>query len=154
VASSLHLSLSLAGVAGRTSAASASGFGRRWAAIPTVIIDHDGVEAAELGDGLLDALAHPRAVAGVGLNSQAAAVELLHLCDRFVQLVTGRHRVGHLRELGTDVGCDNVGPLLREPDGVAASLAAGGARDQRDFALDTSRHVPCRCDVVWVSSAG
>ena len=49
-------------------------------------------------------------------------------------------RVGQVVDRPADVDRDDVGALLRQAHRVAAALAAGGAADERDLALDPAGH--------------
>jgi hypothetical protein len=71
----------------------------------------------------------------VGLPGDDPAVEGLDLLDRLGQVGRGRHRVWHAGDLRAQVHGDDVGPLLRQPDRVAAALVARRAGDEGDLAF-------------------
>jgi hypothetical protein len=45
------------------------------------------------------------------------------------------------RDLVRQVDSDDVGALLRQADGVAPALPAGGTSDESDFSLDATCHI-------------
>jgi len=66
----------------------------------------------------------------------AASLVLMGL----VQIFAVRHRIGDAVDLFAQIERDDVGALLREPNRVAAALAARRARDEGDLALELSCH--------------
>ena len=57
------------------------------------------------------------------------------------EVLLGGHRVRRCRDRPAGVHRDDVGALLREADGVAATLAAGRAGDERKLAVEEP-HAP------------
>ena len=81
-------------------------------------------------------------VADVGLPGEDAPVQRLDRPHRLGELLRGAHLVAHRLQLGADVDRDDVGALLRQPDRVAPTLAAGGSGDEGDLALELSHVTP------------
>ena len=52
----------------------------------------------------------------------------------------GGQRVGIRLDLATNVHCDDVGPFLRQTDGMAATLPPAGTGDERDLAFQATSH--------------
>jgi hypothetical protein len=101
----------------------------------------DDVEPAELGDAVVQGRLQGRGVPHVRLVRDDPPVKRLYLPDRLRQVFLAGRRVGrHRRDRPRDVDRDDVGALLREPDGVTAALAARRPGDESDLALHPSRH--------------
>ena len=96
--------------------------------------DHD-VEPAELGDPVVERRLQRVVVADVDLGGDDAPVERLDLLDRLLQVLPCRHRERDRVDLRRDVDGDDVGALLRQPDGVAAALTPGGPGDEGDLSF-------------------
>jgi hypothetical protein len=78
-------------------------------------------------------------VAHVGLLGDDAPVQRLDLQRSLGQVRRRRHRVGHRVDLRTDVDGDDVRSVARQPDRVAAALAARRAGDEGDLAFELAR---------------
>jgi hypothetical protein len=103
----------------------------------------DDVQPPELGHTVVQRRLHRSVVAHVGLDGHDPAVQRLDLLDRFRQVGRGRHRVRHAGDLIAEVDGDDVRSLLRQPDRVAAALAARRAGDEGDLAFQLAhRRVP------------
>jgi hypothetical protein len=100
---------------------------------------HD-VQPAELADAVIDGGFDGSIVAYVGLGRDDPAVQRLDSLDGLREIVRCRHRLGHRVNLAAQVDGDDVRAFLREPDRVAAALAACRAGDECDFAFYSSRH--------------
>src|SRR3984957_13340117 len=95
-----------------------------------------------MGDALVQRVLQRAGVPHVRLVRDDPPVERLDLLDGFGEVLLGGARVGgHRLDRPGDVDRDDVGPLLGQPDRVAAALAAGGTGDEGDLACYTSCHV-------------
>ena len=103
-------------------------------------VGDDEVEPAEFGDAVGHDLLEPVEVADVGLLGDDAPTGLLDEVDRLVEILAGRHRVRDAVDLTAQVERDDVGPLLGEPDRVAAALAARRPGDEDDLPVELSCH--------------
>ena len=98
------------------------------------------IEPAEFGDAVGHHLLEPFEVADVGLLGDDAPTGLLDEVDRLVEILAGRHRVGHAVDLFAQIERDDVGALFGEPNRVRAALAPRRAGDERDLSLELSCH--------------
>jgi hypothetical protein len=101
-------------------------------------VGQHNVHRPELGHPGVERRPQPRLVPDVGLLGHDPPVEGLDFLGRLGQVIGRRHRVRHGFDLPADVNGDDVRAFLREPDRVAAALAARGAGDEGDFAFQLS----------------
>ena len=78
----------------------------------------------------------------VGLDRDDPAVVLLDQAGGLLQVIRRGERVTDGLDIMAQVDGDDVRAFFREPHRVAAALAARGARDEGDFALDASHVCP------------
>lgn len=102
---------------------------------------HD-VEAAQLGDAVVDGGLERGRVADVGLGGDDPPVQVLDLTHCFGQVVGVAHRVADRVVVLAGVHGDDVGAFLRQSHGVTAALASGRPGDECDLALDPSHVGP------------
>jgi hypothetical protein len=70
---------------------------------------------------------------------ERAASSGLDLRDGLLEIVARGQRIAdRLHGVRADVQRDDVGTLLRQPDGVRPSLTATGSRDEGDFPIEGS----------------
>jgi len=65
-----------------------------------------------------------------------------HVLVTLDEILRSRQRVGNTRDLLTEVDRDDVGALLRQPNRVAAPLAASGTSDKGDSAVKLAHGLP------------
>jgi hypothetical protein len=85
--------------------------------------------------------------AGIGADDVQPAqlrddppVEQLDRLDGLGELVRCRHMIRNRLVIVADIDRDDVGALLRQPDGVAAALAVARARDEGDLVRYSPSH--------------
>jgi hypothetical protein len=97
------------------------------------------VEFAEFGYRVGKFAAHRHSVSHVDLGGVGLAAGLLHLQTGFFEITRCRQRIFVGLDVVTDVEEDDVGTLLGQLDGMAASLTAGTSGNQNDFVLYSAR---------------
>ena len=98
------------------------------------------VDAAERRHRLFGDCAHQRAVAHIGLASDAARASFFDHLRRVAKVVLVGHRIlNRAVDRLTGVDDHNVGALLSEAQRMDASLAMGAAGDEDDLALEPTR---------------
>ena len=119
-------------------------------------VGHHDVQPAELGDAGVHRRLDRVEVAHVRLGRDDPAVLRLHQLDRLGEVVGRGHRQRAL-DVVADVDRDDVGALGGQLHRVTAALAAAGAGDEGDLALESSWHALLPrffVDVVGVAGAG
>ena len=101
-------------------------------------LGHHDVDVPQLGQALLERRGQLRPLAHVGLDRHDVPVLRLDQPDGLLQVVRPGQRVLDRGDVAAQVDRDDVGALPGQPHRVAAALAARRARDEGDFALDTS----------------
>jgi hypothetical protein len=113
-------------------------------------VGHDDVQPAQLLDAAVDGRLERVEVTDVDFGGHDAAIERLDQVRGLGEVLGRRRRDRVVVDDGpADVDGDDVGALLRQPDRVAASLTARGARDESNLALYPSGH--CYLDSLCCS---
>ena len=95
-------------------------------------VGDDDVEPAELADGVVDQALHRVQIADIGLPGQHFAPGLLHQPHGLLEVFGRRRRDSPSSRNPRTRRTARDRPLGREPQRMRASLAAGGAGDERD----------------------
>ena len=103
-------------------------------------VGDDDVEPAELFHAAVHRGLERVVVTHVDFGGHDAAVVGLDQIGGLGKVCRCRMRVGQVVDRPADVDGDDVGALLGQPDRVAAALAARGAADERDLALNPAGH--------------
>src|SRR5207302_652554 len=96
-------------------------------------VGEDDVDRSELGDTLVEDSLQCLDVTNIDLPGDDPPALRLHLLHGLFQVLRAGHRVGDRVELRAYVDGDDVGTFLRQPNGVAATLAARCSRDERNL---------------------
>ena len=111
-------------------------------------IGHDDVEASEVRDARLERVAQFGALPHVGLAGDDASIQFLDRPLGLRQVLGRAQRVVVRVDLPADVDGDDVGALLRHPNGVRSALSACRPGDEGDLALQASSHVSSLRSVI------
>src|SRR6202022_40799 len=99
-------------------------------------VGYDDVQTTEFVEACLQCGGQRCGIAHVTLAGDDARAGVLHELDRRRQVAGGGHRIGNRCDLVTQIDGDDVGPLGGQLHRVSSTLPAGGARDERDPALE------------------